>query len=196
MFTLDIKRDFKVAPKDKLAAIGDSITFDCLPEAWPEPTIQWRHNGRLIEPNEPRLADGSAKYTINKIAKTDPTSGRVLAKQVDVQSSIKASEAARLNDNNKQLVDNFGSQLVIKQVDKNDEGGYTCLVETRGSHKLIEHESPAAQLTALIKPYFVEAPENKNVQVGGQVRLRCRMGGDPEPVISWRKHNGQPLSEK
>lgn len=192
-----------MAPKDKLAAIGDTITFDCLPEAWPEPRIQWRHNGQLIEPNEPRLADGSAKFSINKIARADFARNplQTIMTAADITSGAQSTimgpnEASRSNNDNKQLVDNFGSQLVIKQVEKADEGSYSCLVETKGSHKLIEYESPAAQLTALIKPYFIEAPEHKTVQVGGQAKLRCRMGGDPEPVISWRKQNGQPLSEK
>lgn len=47
-----------------------------------------------------------------------------------------------------------------------------------------------------VRPFFIEAPEHQSGQTGGQVRLRCRMGGDPEPVISWRRQNGQPLSEK
>jgi len=47
-----------------------------------------------------------------------------------------------------------------------------------------------------VKPYFIEAPAHQSAQVGAQVRMRCRMGGDPEPVISWRRQNGQPLSEK
>lgn len=47
-----------------------------------------------------------------------------------------------------------------------------------------------------VKPYFIEAPENKSGQVGDKVAMRCRMAGDPEPVISWRRQNGQPLSEK
>lgn len=47
-----------------------------------------------------------------------------------------------------ELVDLLGSRLVINKVDKLDEGKYSCLVETRGSHRLIERESPAGQLIA------------------------------------------------
>lgn len=171
---LDIKEEFKVAPKDKLVPIGDTATFDCLPQAWPEPHIQWRRNGRLIDPNSDasRLADGNPKYSINKIA---------LA-------------AAGADDD--QVQDSFGSQLTVRQVDKQDEAKYTCLVEISGLHRPIERESAPAQLIASMKPHFIEAPESKRVQAGSQVRLKCRMGGDPEPVISWRKQNGQPLSEK
>lgn len=50
--------------------------------------------------------------------------------------------------------------------------------------------------TTTVKPYFIEAPKNEQVQVGNKVSLRCRIAGDPEPIISWRRQNGQPLSEK
>lgn len=163
-----------MAPKDKLVPIGDTASFDCLPQAWPEPHIQWRRNGRLIEPNNDanRLHDGSPKYSINKIAITTGAPG------------------------DDQLQDNFGSQLVIRHVDKQDEARYTCLAEISALHRPIERESPGAQLIASMKPHFLEQPESRSVQVGSQVRLKCRMAGDPEPVISWRKQNGQPLSEK
>lgn len=137
----DIKPDFIAEPKDKLASIGDTVALDCLPQAWPEPQIQWRHNGRLIEPNEsPKLPDGSAKYTLNKLAKANPLN----AGSPPVQT---------MDDTNKQqpLIDIIGSQLVIKSLDKNDEGRYSCIVSTKSSHRIIERESKGAQLSALGK---------------------------------------------
>jgi len=225
----DIKQDFRAAPKDKLAAIGDTVTFDCLPQAWPEPRIQWRHDGRLIEPKKSLLVDGSPKYSVNKIAQSDLNNGAADFGAQD-QSRPPLTADLELGSQDK-LADMFGSQLVIRQVDKNDEGKYSCLIESRGTHRLIERESPSAQLTTSgklepnqtallsvspvnsnsqaplsnqthvpdsmqVKPYFIKAPESKIVQVGGQVKLNCKMGGDPTPVISWRKHNGQPLTDK
>lgn len=144
----DIKQEFKVAPKDKVAPVGSTATFDCLPQAWPEPKIQWRHNGRLIDPDEFRLADGSGKYWIERIAKADlnitgasgPSGGQAAARATTTNNSNN-------NNDQDQYVDVFGSRLVIKQVDKNDEGKYSCLVETKGSHRLIERESASGQLT-------------------------------------------------
>lgn len=57
-------------------------------------------------------------------------------------------------------------------------------------------KSPNLNRRFAVKPYFIEAPEHKTVQVGAQIKLRCRLGGDPEPIVSWRKQNGQALSEK
>lgn len=129
-------------------SIGDTATFDCLPQASPEPRIQWRHNDQLIDPNESRLADGSAKYTINKIAKTD---SNIPPDKLQSASDELTAEGSAISSLNKQLIDVFGSQLVIRQVDKNDEGKYSCLVETKGSHRLIERASPEGHLSALGK---------------------------------------------
>lgn len=156
---IDIKQEFRTVPKDNSVAIGETVTFDCLPQAWPEPRIQWRHNGRLIELNEPAngeetslaaTAAASQKYSINKIAKTtnavSPDSGS--NNKSPHHQARETSAVAATNVNSDQLIDLFGSQLVIRRVDKNDEGKYSCLVETKGSHRLIERESPSAQLIA------------------------------------------------
>jgi hypothetical protein len=166
-----------VAPQDRVAAVGDTVTFECVPRAWPEPRIQWRHNGRLIEPEQFRLADGSAKYAIGRIGLADlnigggggrrggdltngaetlapingkprPTSTSVPYTASQASGNQMALGAGSPAGRDGQLVDWFGSQLTIKQADKGDEGRYSCLVETKGSHRLIERESPGAQLTA------------------------------------------------
>lgn len=127
-----------------MVSIGETVTFDCLPQAWPEPNIRWRHNGQLIEPRELRLTDGSAKYSINRIAKTDLN---LVPEKLLSTQTVDYS----LEEQQQQPIDVFGSRLVIKEVDKGDEGKYSCLVETKGSHKFIERESPSAQLKALGK---------------------------------------------
>lgn len=108
--------------------MGDTVELECLPEAWPAPSIKWRHNGQLIDASLDKDAAG-AKFAINRIARVASSSG-------DKQSSDSASN----------MVDLLGSRLTVRKVDKSDEGAYVCVVETRASHKLLERESAPAQL--------------------------------------------------
>ena len=162
-----------------MAAIGDTVSFDCLPQAWPEPSIRWRHNGRLIEPSsELQLPDGSAKYSINKIARTDLNTLEQFGQKLKLadgdtnnnnNNSAGIMGAEQINDS--QLIDVFGSQLVIRQVDKNDEGKYSCLVETKGSHRLIERESPVGQLSALGEWQFSQLVSSRSPTNASQLGL-------------------------
>lgn len=182
----DIREQFKLAPKDKYVSVGESSSFDCLPQAWPEPQIQWRFNGQPIELNGTRLPDGSHKYQVIKLAKTDIANTNMDRQQIvnstpsqssawhTQQGSILTtkSPADKGNGNGKAIansnfadqdhsspwsssqpvmIDLIGSRLQIRNIDKSDEGKYSCLVETRGSHRLIERESPQAQLLAFCK---------------------------------------------
>lgn len=119
---------------------GESVTFDCLPQAWPEPQIQWRRNGRLLDLNELRLFDGNIRYSITRLAQTDFTNS------MQNEDKLSASKEQMASIGSQKAVDFFGSRLEIRQVDKSDEGNYSCLVETKGSHRILERESPSAML--------------------------------------------------
>lgn len=122
-------------------ANGETVVFECLPQAWPEPSIQWRRNGQLLDLEDSRLIDGSVKYSINRLARTDFATDN--SSNNSPLEEISDGRKAQLNDG---PMDLFGSRLVIRQVDKNDEGNYSCLVETKGSQRHIERESPGAIL--------------------------------------------------
>lgn len=133
-------------------AIGDTVTFDCLPQAWPEPTIQWRRNGLpLLRPGEPPTG---RRYSLERIAKTElniPASSspdRLNGAEAPLRPATASDQVPLAGGQEEELVDVFGSRLVIRQVEKSDEAKYSCLVETKGSHRLIERESPAGQLIA------------------------------------------------
>ena len=64
------------------------------------------------------------------------------------ESSTATQQQQQQQQQQQELIDVIGSQLVIEKVDKDDEGKYTCLVETKGSHRLIERESQSGQLIA------------------------------------------------
>lgn len=121
-----------------MVSAGDSATFDCLPQAWPEPTIVWRRDGRPLDlADGRRLPDSQAKYEIQRIAKTDLNEANGGTKLINRAETPKEADG---------LINVLGSRLVINKVQKADEGKYSCLIETKGSHRLIERESPVGQL--------------------------------------------------
>lgn len=169
--------------------VGESTSFDCLPEAWPEPQIHWRFNGQPIDlgatlapsndnhnhnqrandKSSIQPADGphqipatsiNNKYKISRLARTE-VEQRPTTTTNQQQSTLFAKTGPmnlmKIGDNNQSaatsgsVVDFYGSRLQINQVDKSDEGRYSCLVETKGSHRIIERESQQAQLLAFGK---------------------------------------------
>lgn len=77
--------------------------------------------------------------------------------------------------------------LVIVNVGEDDEAKYQCfaknIVDTRSSGK--------AQLSVLVKPYVVKAPENVSAVAGEDVSLACVIGGRPKPELRWSRLKGQ-----
>lgn len=85
---------------------------------------------------------------------------------------------------------NYGKSLIIKVVDFEDEGAYTCEV----SNGVGEAKSYSINLRVLAVPYFIKEPERANKAEDETVEFICEAGGFPEPEIKWI-HNGKPLSE-
>ncbi|XP_031336931.1 neuroglian isoform X2 [Photinus pyralis] len=85
---------------------------------------------------------------------------------------------------------NYGKSLVIKLVDFDDEGAYTCEV----SNGVGEAKSYSINLEVLAVPYFTEEPEFITAADDETVEFRCAASGVPEPQIKWI-HNGKPIAE-
>ena len=43
----------------------------------------------------------------------------------------------------------------------------------------------------LVKPYFLDDPEDVTVLSGEDVTLKCNVNGDPEPSVVWHREDGQ-----
>lgn len=84
---------------------------------------------------------------------------------------------------------NYGKSLVIKVVDFEDEGTYTCEV----SNGVGEAKSYSINLKVLAVPYFTREPERINAAEDETVEFYCEAGGVPEPEIKWI-HNGKPIT--
>ena len=86
--------------------------------------------------------------------------------------------------------DNYGKTLVIKHVDFNDEGDYTC----EASNGVGLAQSYSIQLKVYAQPYFTKEPESQTAAEGETVTFECEAEGYPAPQIKW-VHNGKPIEK-
>ncbi|XP_044013518.1 neuroglian isoform X1 [Aphidius gifuensis] len=85
---------------------------------------------------------------------------------------------------------NYGKSLIIKYVNFEDKGTYTCEA-SNGVGKAASH---SIDLTVQAVPYFTVEPDVINAAEDETITFRCEAGGVPQPEIKWI-HNGKPLSE-
>jgi len=86
--------------------------------------------------------------------------------------------------------DNYGKTLVIKHVDFDDEGDYTC----ESSNGVGIAKSYSINLKVESAPYFIKEPESVTAAEGEDVMFECEAGGQPAPVLKWI-HNGKPIKD-
>jgi len=84
--------------------------------------------------------------------------------------------------------DNYGKTLVIKHVDYEDEGDYTC----EASNGVGLQKSYSIKLKVYAAPYFTIRPESQTAAEGEDVMFECEAGGFPAPKILW-VHNGKGI---
>lgn len=85
---------------------------------------------------------------------------------------------------------NYGKSLVIKHVDANDEGTYTCEM----SNGVGSADSYTIHLQVLAAPYFTKEPQVTIVAEDERAEIFCEAEGTPRPEIKWI-YNGKPISE-
>ncbi|KAG1651101.1 Roundabout 2 [Nymphon striatum] len=77
--------------------------------------------------------------------------------------------------------------LVIDDVRLNDEGSYICTA----SNTVGRRESKSVTLSVHVQPHFKKVPEDVTALNTEHIRFECQAGGDPEPIITWRRQDGK-----
>ncbi|ULT81800.1 hypothetical protein L5515_017516 [Caenorhabditis briggsae] len=75
--------------------------------------------------------------------------------------------------------------LIIDPVDRSDSGTYQCVA----NNMVGERVSNPARLSVFEKPKFEQEPKDMTVDVGAAVLFDCRVTGDPQPQITWKRKN-------
>ncbi|XP_012275891.1 neuroglian isoform X2 [Orussus abietinus] len=96
----------------------------------------------------------------------------------------------QLRPNDRITQGNYGKSLIIKHVNFEDEGTYSC----EASNGVGDAQSYSIKLQVMAVPYFTVEPEIVNAAEDEMAEFRCEASGVPEPQIKWI-HNGKPISE-
>uniref|UniRef100_A0A087YEU2 Neural cell adhesion molecule 1a n=1 Tax=Poecilia formosa TaxID=48698 RepID=A0A087YEU2_POEFO len=87
-------------------------------------------------------------------------------------------------DDDKYSLNEDGSELVIKEVRKVDEGDYTCIAKNKAGEKTEE-----VSLNVFVLPNITYFNNQTASEFDDEVTLTCEASGDPTPTISWRFGN-------
>ncbi|XP_031786698.1 neuroglian isoform X2 [Nasonia vitripennis] len=104
--------------------------------------------------------------------------------------TVWSKNGQRIRPNDRVTEGNYGKSLIIKHVNFDDEGTYTCDV----SNGVGSAQSYSINLEVLSVPYFTVEPEIVNAAEDETVEFKCEATGVPKPEIKWI-HNGKPISE-
>ncbi|XP_030010015.1 neural cell adhesion molecule 1a isoform X6 [Sphaeramia orbicularis] len=89
-----------------------------------------------------------------------------------------------LESGDKYSLNEDGSELVIKDVKKVDEGDYTCIAKNKAGEKAEE-----VSLNVFVQPKITYLNNQTAEEFDDQVALTCEASGDPTPTISWSFEN-------
>lgn len=77
--------------------------------------------------------------------------------------------------------------LIIEPVEHSDSGTYQCVA----TNMVGERVSNPARLSVYEQPTFLQEPKDVTADVGSSVLFDCRVAGEPQPQISWKKKDAQ-----
>ncbi|XP_060912396.1 neural cell adhesion molecule 1a isoform X8 [Labrus mixtus] len=89
-----------------------------------------------------------------------------------------------LETGDKYSLNEDGSELLIKDVKKVDEGDYTCIAKNKAGEKAEE-----VSLNVFVQPKITYLNNQTAAEFDEEVTLTCEASGDPTPAISWSFEN-------
>ncbi|KAF8356054.1 sax-3, partial [Pristionchus pacificus] len=104
----------------------------------------------------------------------------------------KDDKEIRISDEEPRMSLHPDGNLVIESVRHTDSGQYVCVA----TNMVGERISPPARLSVYEKPKFILEPSDITVDVGSSVLFDCRVSGEPQPQISWKKANAQMPAQR
>nr|XP_054751521.1 neuronal cell adhesion molecule-like isoform X2 [Lytechinus pictus] len=95
----------------------------------------------------------------------------------------------QLQSEGRVIIEEFGQELVISNVDNSDSGTYTCTATNSGGV-----DSFSTVVSVESAPYFPTPPSDETKGPGESVQIDCLAQGVPSPNTVWLV-NGQPYDE-
>lgn len=89
-----------------------------------------------------------------------------------------------LESSDKYSLNEDGSELIIKDVRKVDEGDYTCIAKNKAGEKAEE-----VSLNVYVQPKITYLKDQSVSEFDKEVTLTCEASGDPTPTIIWSFEN-------
>lgn len=93
----------------------------------------------------------------------------------------------KIEDSDKYKFRNNGRSLLIRNVDIDDQGIYSCIIDKIYKYNMIS-------LFVNVPPYFTVEPKFINGTENDTVMIKCEAHGRPKPEIKWT-FNGQSIDQ-
>nr|XP_046230015.1 hemicentin-2-like [Scatophagus argus] len=188
---------------DHYVYVEHEFSMDMLPckaDGNPPPTVQWYHEGEVIDASEPLTRTQSGTYTaevVNALGNSR-TSVDII---IECSPSFTCSNRykVREGDNLQTLCEPEGlpkpdttwfkdGEMVAtsQHLRKRDSGTY--LLSATNKHGAANH---TLYLNVLYAPVMNESDSVFKVAPGGNVTLSCHAEGNPDPVIYWNNVSAQ-----
>ncbi|PFX16334.1 Fibroblast growth factor receptor 4 [Stylophora pistillata] len=142
---------------------------------------------QIVEDPKNQTVDAGFNITFNCTAKGHPMPS---IKWIKNDNSLAIRSNPRINVSQTDLDDvQIHSQLIIKDVKREDNGKYHCLANNSEGEKASNPAFLSTKDLAFFAPQIVEDPKNQTADAGFNITFNCTAKGHPMPSIKWIKND-------